>query len=601
MSKLDVAFQLTANADGMAAGVSKADRELSKVGASAKATSAEFRQAAKLTAELRTPTERYAESISRLDTYLQKGLVTQEVYGRAVAKADAELKQATSSLDGMAKSASIAERVINGTSGAIDGVASATKSVSEAGIAVIKFGKDIAYTYLQYRIFNAVKNPAGLANFAVGALKSAAAARTLILAAKALGIGLAFSGGATGTVAAGLVGLSNPLIGASLLAVNLGRAFLGARDRALEMAAAVTDGTKTIDSLNAELGTVQARQIDNLAFAMEEVSASASRSETAFATLSDAFVTPFVGAFAAIKSGFAGMANGFSSVIEGVASIVAPIGAALAPFGTLLGTAAEAALKVVGVLAQMLGAVLKVAGAIAHVLLSPMIVGFANFADTIRTAMNSAFEYITSFFDALDRRLTAFRQAMAKVPLIGGAFAGGETSSAPQDVAAAGAEQAAVAVQQNDQLDFELELYAARRQNEEAIAEARRKAASDQFDVELEQFAARRKMEQDIEEANRKAAAEQAKIDERGAEKLYEATQFKRDAEQTLSGKANEALKVGDVRSSEGIASYMALATGREDPAVEEYRKGSEKLSRILDELRAQNVSPAVILGGAEG
>ena len=45
----------------------------------------------------------------------------------------------------------------------------------------------------------------------------------------------------------------------------------------------------------------------------------------------------------------------------------------------------------------------------------------------------------------------------------------------------------------------------------------------------------------------------------------------------------------------------MALATGREDPAVEEYRKGSEKLSRILDELRAQNVSPAVILGGAEG
>jgi len=119
MAKLDLAFQLTANADGVAAGVSQADRELSKVGASAKATSAEFRQAAQITAEMRTPAEKYADTIGRLDQMLQKGLLTQEVYGRAVSKAKNEMDLATSSFDDMAKGATVAERVLNGVTGAI--------------------------------------------------------------------------------------------------------------------------------------------------------------------------------------------------------------------------------------------------------------------------------------------------------------------------------------------------------------------------------------------------------------------------------------------------------------------------------------------------
>jgi len=132
--------------------------------------------------------------------------------------------------------------------------------------------------------------------------------------------------------------------------------------------------------------------------------------------------------------------------------------------------------------------------------------------------------------------------------------------------------------------------------------EQKQARAFDTMKRDFARKAAAAKQELDRKLAAKAAAdAEQAKIDERGAEKLFGATQFRRDAEKALGGRASEALKVGDVRSSEGIASYMALATGREDPAVEEYRKGTEKLSRILDELRAQNVSPAVILGGAEG
>jgi hypothetical protein len=158
MAKLDLAFQLSANADGVAAGVAQADRELSKVGGSAKATSAEFRQAAKITAELRTPTEKYADTIGKLDAMMQKGLLSQEVYGRAVAKADAELQAATSSVDDMARAASVTERIVNGLSGAIGGIGDATKSVADAGVSVIAFGKDIAWTYLQWKIFSGLLN-----------------------------------------------------------------------------------------------------------------------------------------------------------------------------------------------------------------------------------------------------------------------------------------------------------------------------------------------------------------------------------------------------------------------------------------------------------
>ena len=695
MPKLDVAFQLSANADGMAAGVAKADRELAKVGASAKATSTEFRQAAKLTEELRTPTEKYAQTISRLDGFLQKGLVTQEVYGRAVAKAEAELSSATSSMDKMAASASRVERVVNGTSDAVRGIADATKSVSDAGIAVIKFGKDIAYTYVQWRLFNALKNPAGWKDFAVGALKSAAAARTFILAAKALGIGLALGGGAAGTAAGAVLGLTNPLIGASLLTLNLGRAFLGAKDRALEMAEAARTGATSIEELNNTLGTVQARQIDNLAFAMDELDASATRSDKAFSGLSDTFVAPFLGAFAAIRSGMAGMENGFASTIDGIASITGPIGQALAPFGTLIGTIAEGALKLVGVLGQVVGAVLKVGGIITQVVLSPVIVGFANFADTIRAGMNSAFSAVTSFFDGFDKRLERFRQFMSKVPVIGGAFAGGKPAAAAggqpaaMESVAEGAKavememeavSSAVASQERQlssaiekaseygqvgfdaavqyqeqlrslerQLDagilnetsfgdaaddarkkFEGQIEAIRDRNKALAAQADEDRKADQAQQQAmtratDSFFKNTKAASEYGQAGVMAAhqyevgltdlnkqLEDGRINEetygREAGKLgdqfglqMEAISLQRTQMDALSGRSNEALKVGDIRSSEGISAYMALATGREDPAVAEYRKSNEKLSAIIQELRAQNVSPAVILGGAEG
>jgi hypothetical protein len=625
MAKLDLAFKLTANADGMAAGVAKADHELSKVGASAKATSAEFRQAAKITQELRTPAEKYADTIAKLDAFMQKGLVTQDIYSRAVAKADAELKAATSSMDELGRKASLAERILNGTSGAIRGVGDATKSVADAGVSVIKFGKDVAFTYLQWKIFQAIRSPAGLKDFAIGAFKATMAARTMIFAAKALGIGLAIGGGAVGTTAAAVLGLSNPLIGGALLTLNLGRAFLNAKDRAFEMAAAITSGTVTLQQLNAELGQVQAQQVDNLAFAMEEATAAGERSRSAFAGLADVFVTPFIGAFAAVQSGLAGFTDGISGVVEGITSILSPVAQAIAPVFTLVGTLVEGVLKLIGVLGEALGVVLKVAGAVVHTFLSPFIVGLTNVVEAIRSGMNAAFGYIGEQIDWASQKIKDFYAFMSNVPIIGGAFASG---AAPAAGAAAAASDAQGQPQAEGALDLELEMHKARLQNqqaledadkkaadeklamemdifkarqanEEALAAARKKEEQEQFDFQMQLHAAQRENEQKLRDAEANRAEEAAKIQEKADEKQIEIMKMQLERANALGGKSNEALKANDVRSSEGMSQFLALASGREDPAIAEYRKQTAKLEEMKAELRALNQQAVDILGAA--
>jgi hypothetical protein len=53
------------------------------------------------------------------------------------------------------------------------------------------------------------------------------------------------------------------------------------------------------------------------------------------------------------------------------------------------------------------------------------------------------------------------------------------------------------------------------------------------------------------------------------------------------------------VRSSQGMSQFLALATGREDPAIAEYRKQTQKLEELKAELRALQQEKVEILGGA--
>jgi hypothetical protein len=74
---------------------------------------------------------------------------------------------------------------------------------------------------------------------------------------------------------------------------------------------------------------------------------------------------------------------------------------------------------------------------------------------------------------------------------------------------------------------------------------------------------------------------------------------FQYDRAMLLRSKSNEALQANDIRSGEGMSQFLALASGREDPAIAEYRKQTQKLEELKAELRALQQEKVVILGGA--
>lgn len=114
---------------------------------------------------------------------------------------------------------------------------------------------------------------------------------------------------------------------------------------------------------------------------------------------------------------------------------------------------------------------------------------------------------------------------------------------------------------------------------------------------EAEAKAAREAAEQKKrqEEAAKKAAA----INEKMQGKQEEISKITGERANALGGKSNEALKANDIRSGEGMAQFLALATGREDPAIAEYRKQTAKLEEIKAELRALAAEKVEILGAA--
>lgn len=125
----------------------------------------------------------------------------------------------------------------------------------------------------------------------------------------------------------------------------------------------------------------------------------------------------------------------------------------------------------------------------------------------------------------------------------------------------------------------------------EAEAKAAREAAAADAAAKRDAEAAKKRQE----EAAKKASA----IDEKMAAKQADIDKVTAERTAALGGKSNEALKANDIRSSEGMAQFLALATGREDPAIEENRKTNAKLEEIRQELRALQQEKVEILGAA--
>ena len=98
-----------------------------------------------------------------------------------------------------------------------------------------------------------------------------------------------------------------------------------------------------------------------------------------------------------------------------------------------------------------------------------------------------------------------------------------------------------------------------------------------------------KKREQNLKNVNDKILAAEQDRDKRAAE-------IAADRLDALSRRSNEALNVSDVRSG-GISEVLRIATGREDPAIEEYRKQLSELRKIEQRLRGLEAEKVAILG----
>jgi hypothetical protein len=95
--------------------------------------------------------------------------------------------------------------------------------------------------------------------------------------------------------------------------------------------------------------------------------------------------------------------------------------------------------------------------------------------------------------------------------------------------------------------------------------------------------------------ANEKRRREEVgRLNEQYAER---AAEIERDRLDALSRRSQQALEGNDIRTSAGASQFLALATGREDPAVEEYRKQLRELQDIKREIAKANAAPVEIAG----
>lgn len=76
-----------------------------------------------------------------------------------------------------------------------------------------------------------------------------------------------------------------------------------------------------------------------------------------------------------------------------------------------------------------------------------------------------------------------------------------------------------------------------------------------------------------------------------------ELADIQRERIDALARSSSEALTGNDLRTTAGASQFLAIATGREDPAVEEYRKQLGKLDEIKREIAKANAAPVEIAG----
>lgn len=371
--------------------------------------------------------------------------------------------------------------------------------------------------------------------------------------------------------------------------------------------------------LGVALTELDASRFMDVAEAADKVEASQSRLGQATDALVVTLAAPFAGLFESFDQSAAAIQNAFANLIGAVNQFVDPILSAIAPLIDMLAMCAELCVRFVAAVVDVIAIVLRLGGVLLSIPLAAFAEGFQQIADAMQTVLRTAFSRVEGLISAAHKKIDEFITYLADlgwieraVPQVPDIMPVVETEAdieeakkleevinsqhealnkAADEAMKYGQEGFDAAYQYQEQLR-ELDDQLRRGiLNEESYGQAAREAAEgyrEQIDAIKERNKEEEKRKKDL-----------SKKVERAESAVEKASEFQRENRDKLMGRATESLKANDIRSSEGMATFIALATGREDPSLEENRKQTKKLAEAVAALRALDQQPVEIIGAA--
>jgi len=313
------------------------------------------------------------------------------------------------------------------------------------------------------------------------------------------------------------------------------RAFLASRDTLNQLSAAVAksndearrlgatfqdlqvqlllDTGKTraeIAQFGLALNAIDIRQLDDLAFANERAAQSSENLQSGLAAFGATIAKVFTGALAGLTDGVGRVTGGFADLVAGINAIADPIAGVLRPFFTLIGTGVQAIFGLVGAFESAVGATLRFVGVISKIVLSPVIVGFNNFADTVQRTVGNALGYVASLADAVQSKITQLQEFLSSIPVIGEAFAsaqGGVVKQVSDQVSNAAASTQSLAAAVSQLSEEELREADSRQKLVDQFTESVSKAIDESVKFGQAGFNAALQYQESIDELKEKLAA----------------------------------------------------------------------------------------------
>jgi len=622
------------------------------------ALNATMQEGASVAKSVMTAEERHASTMHDLSKLLKAGAISQETFNRAVDKADDELKRASSQTDSATnelrklgdqakKTSSDISLIKNIAIGAVvaKGVSMIAHAFTDAGRAALSYATNVANAVdhmndLSQRTGIGVES---LQTFQMAAKLSGVDDITTAVQKLSVSIGQAAESGKTDSFTK--LGLDFEQLRAmspeeQFKAVQ---AAISKLPTEAERAAAAVDifgrsGVELLPLMNQNLAEVEERMKRlGAVVGADQVDAIASMNDALDMTkaMFDGIIGNVVGNLAPIVE----------SLAEEVMSMVESFNVANQDAGGIAGVLTDALLDIADYVAgvfdnavagfQGFGATLQEVGSIFQ------FVGnvFTAIAETLRMAFNG-FEvagnilalglgkflegigsWVSSDLEQFGKDMAAnaqregdknFKEAMQAGSNAAGAAKAAVFGSEPQapsnGIAGRAVRNARERMTPEEiakrKADRDQKLADKKAGQEAAMAKEKRRKAEEQLLKDLQ--ANSDKAAKEAADATKKAASEadarrKKREDEIGRkeEEVANASAFKEENAKALGEKSNEALKANDIRSNEGMSQFIALATGREDPAIAEYRKQNEKLQQIVAELRALQQQPVDMLGAA--